>query len=117
MYRAGVWAKEHLPTACVDYLVEHWLTAYWLHVDVLGNPRQSTPLQSDRFGYRPTVGRWIEPVSLPYAIAGDVDGLPGDLRGHMRVLVRFGPAGVIERSDGRGRCDDQTPPIDRVRIP
>jgi hypothetical protein len=114
VYHAGLAAKTQLPSACVDYLVEHWLTAYWLHVDVLGNPRGS--LEGGRFGYRETLGRWIQPGSLPYAIAEDVDRLPNDVRQSIRVIRRFGPAGVVERADGRGVCRDSTPPIDRLPL-
>jgi hypothetical protein len=114
VYQAGHWAKVHVRSGCIDYLVEHWLTAYWLHVDVLGNPRQSERMRSEGFGYRQTVGRWIAQGSLPYAIAGDVDRLPNDLRRNMRVLERFGPAAVIERIDGRGQCTDTTPAIDDI---
>lgn len=114
VYQAGLWARSHLPTACVDYLTEQWLTGYWLHLDMLGNPRQSGRMQHETFEYRKTLGRWIEGDNLPYAIAGDLESLPLDVRGNLRVLQQFGEAAVVERADRAGRCTDTSAPIDDV---
>lgn len=114
VYQAGVWAKAHVPSPCVDYLVPHWLTGYWLHIDVLGNPRQSERMRQETFDYDVIVGHWILPGGLPFGIAEDVERLPADARRNMRVLHRVGRAAVVERSDGQGLCTDETPPIDKV---
>jgi hypothetical protein len=114
VYRAGLWAKANLPSACVDYLVSHWVTAYWLHVDLLGNPRQSERMRTDPFDYPVTVGRWIVPGSLPFAVVEDLDSLPADARLNVRVVQSFGRAAVVERADGGGVCHDDTLPIDRL---
>jgi hypothetical protein len=112
-YRAGRWARTHVPPQCVDYLVDHWLTGYWLHIDVLGNARASERMRRERFDEKATVGRWIEGKGLPFAIAGNVDSLPRDLRSQLRVLQRFGPAAVVARLDGAGQCTDDTPTLDQ----
>ncbi len=116
VHRAGLWARSHLPAPCVDYLTEHWLTGYWLHIDVLGNPRQSERMRHEGFGYDRTIGKWIEPGSLPFAIVGDLAALPDDVTRNIRVLERFGPAAVVERIDGKSACHDTTPPIHQVEI-
>lgn len=113
VHRAGLWAKANLPSACIDYLVPHWVTAYWLHVDVLGNPRQSERMRHEALDYRVNVGRWIMPGSLPFAIVEDLESLPFDARPNVRVLQPFGKAAVVERADGSGKCTDHTPPIDK----
>jgi hypothetical protein len=114
VYQAGLWAKAHVPSACVDYLVPHWLTGYWLHLDVLGNPRQSERMRRETFDYTAIVGQWVLPGGLPFGIAEDVEALPADARRNMRVLHQVGRAAVVERSDGRSECRDDTPPIDKV---
>jgi hypothetical protein len=117
VHEAGTWARANLPANCVDYLVKDWLAAYWLHVATLGNARASVRMADEPYNYRRTVGRWIEPGSLRYAIAGDLEQVPKDARGGMRVLQRFGRAAVAERADGQGACSDPTPPIDALAPP
>ncbi len=114
VHHAGVWARAHVPSNCVDYLVEHWLTAYWLHIDVLGNARASGRVDTDPYDFRRTLGRWIGTGSMRFAIVGEWDIVPRDAREHMRVLQRFGAAAVVERVDGRGDCSDGTPGVDRI---
>jgi hypothetical protein len=114
VYRAGMWAREHVPAQCVDYFVADWLTGYWLHIDVLGNARASERMRTERFDEATAIGRWIERRGLDFAIADDVGGLPVDVRPEGRVLQRFGPAAVLQRVDGRFSCTDRTPTIDQV---
>jgi hypothetical protein len=101
---AGSWARVHLPPACVDYLVADSYTAYWLHLVALGNPRATgRTLDEDTFEPRKALVRWILPDSLPYAIAGDFDALPRDIRTNVDVLARFEPAAVVKRR-GKATC-------------
>ena len=98
LYDAGRWARTHVPSGCVDYLVESDDSAYWLHLSVLGNPRSSPrSLASDTFEPRKAVVRWILPGGLPYAIVEDVDAMPRDIRDNVEILARFGRAAVIHR--------------------
>ena len=104
-FRAGTWARAHLPPACVDYLVADGYTAYWLHLAVLGNPRAGgRALEDDTFVPQKAIVRWIFQDGLPYAIAGDFDALPRDIRAGVDVLARFGPAAVVRRR-GASVCD------------
>jgi hypothetical protein len=116
--RAGTWARAFLPTGCVDYVVPHWVTAYWLHLDILGNPRMSarTADITEEYEYRSSIGRWIEPGSLPYAVVGDVEALPNEVRSNVRILQQFGRTAVVERTSGARRCDDRPIPFERLRI-
>ena len=107
VFLAGEWARTHLPPACVDYLVADGYTAYWLHLAVLGNPRAAgRALEADTFEPNKAIVRWILPGGLPYAIAGNFDRLPRDIRTNVDVLARFGPAAVLQRR-GPGRCDEK----------
>ncbi len=98
VFLAGDWARTHLPPACIDYLVADGYTGYWLHLAVLGNPRAAgRALDNDTFEPAKATVRWILPGGLPYAIAGDFDALPRDIRTNVDVLARFGPAAVLQR--------------------
>jgi hypothetical protein len=98
LFLAGDWARTHVPPACVDYLVADGYTGYWLHLAVLGNPRAAgRALENDTFEPAKAIVRWILPGGLPYAIAGDFDALPRDIRTSVDVLARFGPAAVVQR--------------------
>jgi hypothetical protein len=104
LFEAGVWARDHLPRACVDYLVSDDYSAYWLHVAVLRNARSdANRLGEDLFEAKKGVVRWILPEGLPFAIAENFDALPKDIRANVDVLARFGPAAVIKRR-GRSTC-------------
>src|SRR5262245_1984998 len=101
---AGRWARMHVPPACVDYLVADDDSAYWLHLVVLGNPRATKrSLAAETFEPQKALVRWILPGGLPYAIVGDIDALPRDIRTNVDVLARFGPAAVIKRR-GESSC-------------
>lgn len=97
-YLAGRWSREHLPPACVDYLVADGYTAYWLHVAVLGNPRAAgRALDNDTFEPKKALARWILPGGLPFAITDDFGGLPRDISTSVDIVERFGPAAVVKR--------------------
>ena len=92
---AGRWAQSALPPGCVDYFSRHWLTGYWWHFDVLGNPRLSVRMSTETFEFRDVVGKWIEGRGLPYALVEDSASVPRDARVEMIPLRQFGPAAVV----------------------
>jgi hypothetical protein len=96
-YAAGLWAREHLPVGCIDYFSHHWLTGYWLHLDVLGNPRVSPRMRVETFEFRETVGKWIEGRGLPYAIVEDMSSIPREVRPMMETLQPFGSTAVVRQ--------------------
>jgi len=93
---AGEWARDHLRRECVDYVSRHWLTGYWLHLDVLGNPRVSDRMRAETFDFPDVVGKWIEGKGLPYAIVENLDAIPRDARADMLPLESFPPAAVVK---------------------
>jgi hypothetical protein len=106
MFLAGQWARAHLPPACVDYLVRNNYTAYWLHLAVLGNARQTERTRDNAtFDSKQALVRWIQPEGLPFAIADDFDALPKDIRTSVDVIERFGPAAVVRRR-GPSSCEE-----------
>jgi hypothetical protein len=104
LYLAGEWARAHVDPACVDYIVAHDNTAYWLHLSVLGNRRMSDRTADDRtFIPRDAIVRWINQGGLPYAIA-DLATIPRDVLESTDEIARFGSAVVIKRR-GETNCD------------
>ena len=104
VWLAGDWARTRVPPACVDYLVADGYTGYWLHLAVLGNPRATgRAMDKDTFEPDKAIVRWILPNGLPYAIADHFEALPRDIREHVDVLARFGPAAVVQRR-GQSNC-------------
>src|SRR5262249_43969378 len=101
---AGRWAKRNLPPACIDYLASDGYTAYWLHLAVLDNPR-NTPRVDDPDTFEPSKAfeRWLYPNGLPYAIVDDTNNFSKALFNGTRALARFGNAAVVERLQG-GSC-------------
>ena len=94
---AGLWARDHaIPAGCVDYFSHHWLTGYWLHLDVLGNPRVSDRMRAETFEFPDTAGTWLEGRGLPYAIVEDLPAIPRDVRVDMAVLHEFPPAAIVQ---------------------
>ena len=93
---AGLWARNHLPSECVDYFSRHWLTGYWLHLDVLNNPRVSDRMRAETFDFPDVVGKWIQGKGLPYAIVENLDTIPRDARADMLTLASFPPAAVVK---------------------
>jgi hypothetical protein len=94
-YAAGLWTRGHLPAGCVDYFSRHWLTGYWLHLDVLGNARVSPRMREETFEFRDTVGKWIEGRGQPFAIVEDMPSIPREVRPMMETLQSFGSAAVV----------------------
>lgn len=95
---AGRWARGALPPGCIDYFSRHWLTGYWLHLDVLGNPRLSDRMRDETFDFPDAVGKWILRNGLPYGIVEDLTAIPREARADMMVLREFGPAAVVKNS-------------------
>lgn len=106
----GAWARDHVPGACVDYFSSYWLTGYWMHLDVLGNPRVSDRMRTESFEFRDVVGKWIEGRGLPFAFVEDFDAVPRDARVGMTILRRFGRAAVVANAR-RPACTDSSPSI------
>jgi hypothetical protein len=105
---AGLWARGALPPGCVDYFSRHWLTGYWLHLDVLGNPRLSDRMRAETFDFPDVVGKWIQGKGLPYAIVEDLAAVPRDARVDMRVLREFPPAAVVQNSRAAPGSDPES---------
>ena len=102
---AGQWARTHVEPTCVDYLVADSDAAYWLHLAVLGNRWMSTRTADPAtFDPHAALVRWIEPRSLPFAIA-DVGVAPKLVLSDAEVLADFGQAVVIRRR-GESVCPD-----------
>jgi hypothetical protein len=104
-YNAGRWARSHVESACVDYLVPNHETMHWLHLAVLGNSRSSLRTANpSTFDPKQAIVRWIEPSGLPYAIA-HMPTLPRDVLDNVDVLEQFGDSAVITRR-GSSSCAD-----------
>ena len=114
VYEAGRWTHDNLPAGCVDYFSQHWLTGYWLHVDVLGNARVSPRTRAESFEFRDTVAKWIEHRGLAYAIVEDLSAVPHEVREEMALLRQFGAAAVVRARRPVG-CDDGSVSIEHVR--
>jgi hypothetical protein len=97
---AGLWARDSLPPACLDYFSQYWLTGYWLHVDVLGNPRVSDRMSHETFEFRDAAAKWIEGRGLPYAIVEDLPSIPHDVRVDMEPLIVRGSFAVVRNRRG-----------------
>jgi hypothetical protein len=103
VYRAGRWARDHVQPGCVEYLVLHDSTSYWLHHAVLGNPMQPAPGAAPPvFFYRVALVRWITGTSFPVTIA-DLSVVPREVREDLDVLARFGHV-VVGRRRGTTAC-------------
>jgi hypothetical protein len=104
--RAGLWARDHVPPDCIEYLVDFDETAYWLHLAVLGNPRV-TPRSLDPDTYKPdfAMARWLTPGGLTYGIA-DLSTLSRGVRDELDVLQQFDTAAVV-RQRGPSSCPQQ----------
>ena len=97
-----------MPPGCVDYFSRHWLTGYWLHLDVLGNPRLSDRIRAETFEFPDAVGKWIQGKGLPYAIVEDLAAIPRDARVDMIPLREFGAAALV-RNARPGRAPGSDP--------
>jgi hypothetical protein len=97
-YAVGLWARDHVPPGCVDYFSSHWLTGYWLHLDVFGNPRDSVRMRAESFEFRDSVGKWIEGRGLPYAFVENLSDIPRELRSEMLPLHTVGSAALVRNA-------------------
>lgn len=87
----AMWARDHnVPPGCVDYFSRYWLTGYWLHLDVLGNPRLSDRMREETFDFPDAAAKWIEGRGLPYAIVEDMTAIPREIRPDMEPLRQSG---------------------------
>jgi hypothetical protein len=84
------WALDRVPPACIDYFSSYWLTGYWLHLDVLGNPRLSDRMRQETFDFPDVAAKWIEGRGLPYAIVEDMRAIPREIRSEMEPLHQTG---------------------------
>jgi hypothetical protein len=96
----GLWARDHVPPACVDYFSRYWLTGYWLHLDVLGNPRLSDRMRQETFDFPDIAAKWIEGHGLPYAIVEDMTAIPHEIRPDMEALHQNGPFVLVRNRRG-----------------
>jgi hypothetical protein len=117
VYQAGLWTKAHLPNGCVDYMVDHWVTAYWLHVAILGNAR-ATPrtdaITNNLPGRDALAEHWAHRTGLPYAIVGDLREIPPKIRSSLRILYESRSAAVVDRQS-ESTCKGEVP-LDRYVI-
>lgn len=105
MWRAGLWARDHLPRGCLAYMVPDDDTAYWLHLAVLRNPRASDRTADEAtYDMTETTLRWYGPTALPYAIA-DLNAVSRSVRVDLQELARFDTAAVV-RHRGTAACAD-----------
>jgi hypothetical protein len=101
----GLWARDHAQPACIDYFSRYWLTGYWLHLDVLGNPRLSDRMRGETFDFPDVAAKWIEGRGLPYAIVEDMTDIPREIRPDMDPLYRSGSF-VVVRNRRAAACRD-----------
>ena len=93
-----------MPPACVDYFSSYWLTGYWLHLDVLGNPRLSGRMRQETFDFPDVAAKWIEGRGLPYAIVEDMQAIPRELRPNMEPLYQRGAFVLVRNRGGTSSC-------------
>jgi hypothetical protein len=86
----GAWARGHVPAGCIDYFSRYWLTGYWLHLDVLENPRLSDRMRVETFDFPDVAAKWIEGRGLPYAIVEDMTAIPREIRPDMEMVQQRG---------------------------
>lgn len=110
IWRAGVWARDHLPRGCIAYMVTDDDTAYWLHLAVLRNPRASPRTTDDAtYDLTQTSLRWYQSTALPYAIV-DLDAVSTSVRVDLEELVRFDTAAVVGQRRPVTCADEHLPP-------
>lgn len=106
-WQAGLWARDHVDRACVDYLVADGYTGYWLHLAVLDNPRGTKRFDDPgTFDPQKAIERWVDIDGLPYAIVDDVNGFAKPLFNGTDTVARFDPSIVIKRR-GRAVCGER----------
>jgi len=101
-YAAGLWAREHLPPACIDYFSKHWLTGYWMHLDVLGNPRASARMRAESFEFHDSAAKWLQGRGLPYGFVENLADIPRELRPEMVPVHTVGSAALVRNLRSAG---------------
>lgn len=91
----ALWARDRVPPGCIDYFSAYWLTGYWLHLDVLGNPRLSDRMRQETFDFPDTAAKWIEGRGLPYAIVENMTAIPREIRPDMESLYQRGSFALV----------------------
>jgi len=110
LFLASRWARDHVPTGCVAYMVADDDTSYWLHLAMLRNRRMSSRTgDNNTYNLGETIVRWYEPGGLPYAIA-DLPALNRDVREDLNVLAQFDTAAVVKRKGPSACADANLPP-------
>jgi hypothetical protein len=105
VFRAGQWARDHVPVACIEYLVPKDATSYWLHLAVLRNAMEPPPGAAPPvFDFTQSIVRWLTNQSQPFAIA-DLTVTPREVREQIDVLAQFG-AIVVGRRRGVAGCGE-----------
>jgi len=97
-------ARERVPPSCIDYFSSYWLTGYWLHLDVLANPRLSDRMRQETFDFPDVAAKWIEGRGLPYAIVEDMGAIPREIRADMSPMYQAGSF-VLVRNARPAVCD------------
>jgi len=101
VWRAGLWARDHLDRRCVDYLVAEGYTGYWLHLAVLDNPRGTARFNNpNTFEPQKAIERWVDAAGLPFAIVDDTNGFSKALFNGTDTLAQFDRSLVIKRRTG-----------------
>jgi len=101
VWRAGLWARDHLDRRCVDYLVAEGYTGYWLHLAVLDNPRGTARFNDpNTFEPQKAIERWVDATGLPYAIVDDTNGFSKALFNGTDILAQFDRSLLIKRRAG-----------------
>lgn len=105
-YQAGRWARANLPHGCIGYIAGDWVTAYWLHTGVIGNPIDQASTNDI------VQNRWREAgKQAPFIITDDLAAVPPEVRATTSVLVEAPPAAVLQRTNAP-LCTDNPPTLD-----
>ena len=104
------------PIQCVDYIVARNDMAYWPHIAVLGNSRDT--VRVDAMVREPdravaSAAYWSNEHGLPYAIVADQATMPPDRATHFAILHQSCAAAVVMRN-GAPACNDDYPSLWRV---
>lgn len=98
--RVGRWARENVDVRQVGYRTEFTIGAYWLHVGILGNPRQDWITNSVLELVPITIPEWLDSTTYPAYLllynAPELAGVPQEAS--VRELYRSGQVVLLERA-------------------